>query len=76
MDGGFELWKKKCQKSIFIDFFDGFFESFFHYIEKHANLGVENLPLYDTYQFFVIYYAREPDLNFLKHPQHDLIRFV
>ena len=69
MDGGFELLKKKIRKSIMMDFFDGFFERFFHYIEKHVNLSIENLLLYDTYEFFVAYYERENGLNFLKHPQ-------
>ena len=52
-----------------MDFFDGFFERFSHYIEKHVNLSIENLLLYDTYEFFVAYYERENGLNFLKHPQ-------
>ena len=64
MDTGFELLKKKFQQNIFIDFFDWFFENFFHYIEKQANLGIENLPSYDTYEFFVAYYEKEHDLNF------------
>ena len=72
--GDLNYWRKKFEKSIFMDFFDGFFERFFHYIEKHVNLSIENLPLYDTYEFFVAYYERELDLNFSKHPQHDLIR--
>ena len=49
MDGGFELLKKKIQKK----YYDGFFERFFHYIEKHVNLSIENLPLYDTYEFLL-----------------------
>ena len=60
---------KKFENSIFMDFFDGFFERFFHYIEKHVKLNIENLLLYDTYEFFVAYYERENGLNFLKHPQ-------
>ena len=44
MDIWFELLKQKFQKNIFVDFFDGFFKSFFHYIEKQANLDIENLP--------------------------------
>ena len=44
MDTGFELLKKKFQTNIFINFFDGFFEIFFHYIEKQANLDVKNVP--------------------------------
>ena len=44
MDTGFELLKKKFQNNIFIDLFDGFYESFFHYIEKQANLDIDNLP--------------------------------
>ena len=67
-------WRKKIKNIYFIDFFDGFFERFFHYIEKHVNLSIANLPLYDTYEFVVAYYERELDLNFSKHPQHDLIR--
>ena len=47
------------EKNIFMDFFDGFFERFFHYIEKHVNLSIENLPSYDTYELFVAYYLRE-----------------
>ena len=64
MDGGFELLKKKIQKKHY----DGFFERFFHYIEKHVNLSIENLPLYDTYEF-LLHMTRENGLNFFKHPQ-------
>ena len=67
--GDLNYWRKKFEKSIFMDFFDGFFERFSHYIEKHVNLSIENLLLYDTYEFFVAYYERENGLNFLKHPQ-------
>ena len=70
MDGGFELLKKKIQKKHY----DGFFERFFHYIEKHVNLSIENLPLYETYEFVVAYYERELDLNFSKHPKLKFIR--
>ena len=67
--GGFKLLKKKIRKSIMMDFFDGFFERFFHYIEKHINLSIENILLYDRYEYFVVYSERENDLNFLKHPE-------
>ena len=69
MAAGFELLKKKIRQKYFHGFFDGFFEIFFHYIEKHVKLSIENLLLYDTYEFVVAYYERENGLNFLKHPQ-------
>ena len=53
MDVGFELLKKYLKTNIFIDFFEGFFENSFHYIEKHANLGIDNLPSYETYDFLL-----------------------
>ena len=34
MDAGFELLKKNIQNNNFIDFFHGFVERFFHYIEQ------------------------------------------
>ena len=73
MHGTFQSLKNKFQKNIFIDLFDGFFERFFRKIEKHSNLGIENLTLYDTYELFVAYYERELVLNLSNHPLHDLI---
>ena len=48
IDAEFELLEKKLQQNIFRHFFAGFVERFFHHIDKQANLGIENLPSYDT----------------------------
>ena len=64
---GWGIWIIEEEKSK--KYYDGFFERFFNYIEKRVNLSIENLLLYDTYEFFVAYCERENDLNFLKHPQ-------
>ena len=69
---GYGIWivEEIFSKKVWMDFQEIFSIDW----EKTANLGIENLPVYDSYKFLVAYYERELVLNFLKHPQHDLIQ--
>ena len=68
---GHLIWiiEEKILKNIFVDFFDGFFKICFHYIEKQANLDIENLPLYDTYDFCCCILWKKDWSELFKTPQ-------
>ena len=73
MDTGIRLLKIKFHKKFFIDFLMDVLRDCFLKLKMTKNVGIVNIPLYDTYKFVVAYFERELGLNFSKHPNFKLI---